>query len=413
MTRTAPARATAGFTLIELAVSLLVSSLVIAAAVALLVSQQRIFQTSSSDRGLQETARVALGEIGESLRMAGFGVDPGLAFDFGLADNIAMRQAPLIPGVAVRNPGYQCGAPVTCRDQNPDEIVFVARDPFFGHALTAVAGANSISIAGPLGAPLYKGQILQLMCSGGTMLWAYVSVGAYVAPSAAATVAITLLPSAGNALDFPTQNSAISDGCFSDGTARVTKVDRYRYFVQTYDAAGNVVAAQTPGSRPYLVLEQGLTDQNGVALQFLLSPDVEDLQFAYVFSKSATSALQLVGATEGTALAADAASIDLAPAAGVPGYGTSQGDASQTTQHPANIRAVRVSVVVRSATADIAVLDREVPAAGNRPAFDGLPNHRRLLFETTVAVPNLDARYPYFPTYSSNSGADNLNVGGG
>jgi type IV pilus assembly protein PilW len=409
-----PARLPAGFTLIELVVSLLVSAIVIAAAVSLLVGQQRIFQTSSSDRGLQETARVAMGEIGDNLRMAGFGVDPGLAFDFGLADNLTMKQAPVLAGVTVKNPGYRCvGGPVVCRDQGPDEIVFVARDPYFGHRLSSVPGSNSIVISGPLNVPLYKGQILQLLCSSGTMLWAYVTVGAYVPSSAAATVAVPLLAAGGGALDFPTQNAVTSDACFSDGTALVTKVDRYHYFLQSYDAAGNVVVAQSVGSRPYLVLEQGLTDQNNAPIQALLSPDVEDLQFAYLFPRSVTTALQLVGATPGVALAAGAAGVDLAPAAGVPGYGSSPGDASASTQHPANIRAVRISLVVRSATADIKLPDTQVPAAGNRAAFTGLPGYRRLVFETTVAVPNLDARYPYFPSYSSNGGADNLNVGGG
>ncbi len=406
--RTTP-RASRAFSLVELMVALAVSSTVIIGAVSLLVGQQRAYRAGASDRGLQETARVALEEIGGSLRMAGFGVDPPLAFDFGAADNITMRQAPRIAGQTVKNSGFKCANPVACRDRidRADEIVFYSRDPAFGHLITAVGGTTSITISGPLRVPLYAGQVLLAMCTTGNMLWAYVTVGAYV-PASPNPAVVTLAGGAG--LSFPLQNDALSDGCFGSGIAPVVKIDRYRYYVDTFDGAGNSLPAETPGSRPFLMLDQGLTDESGNAILQAIAPDVEDLQFEYMFP---AGAVPRVGSTPNAVIAAGAAGIDLAPATGAPGYGTSVVDPSRANQHPANIRAVRVSLVARSADTDPAVRDQTVPVASNRPGLPGLPNYRRMLFETTIAVQNMDARAPYFPTYTSNGGADNLNIGGG
>jgi type IV pilus assembly protein PilW len=400
-----------GFTLIELMISLLVSTMVVAAAVALLIGQQRLFQTSSGDRALQDTARVALGELNDAIRMAGYGVDPGLTFDFGQRANVVMTQAPLVAGVSVRDLGYQCATDVACRDKvdGSDEIVFYARDPFFGHRVTGVTGTSAISIAGPLNIPLYKGQVLQLMCTSGAMLWAYVTVDQYVAISGGlGNVAVTLSAGGASALDFPKQNAAIADGCFGDGTALAAKVDRFRYYVETRNAAGGVVAAETAGSRPFLMLDQGLTDENGVASVKPVAPDIEDVQFSYLFPNAAPT---LVGETAGAVIASGPTGIDLGAAG--PGYGTSMTDASRLTHQAANIRGVRVFVVVRSPTADLTVATAVVPAAANRPALPGLAGYRRLLISTTVALPNLDSRAPFIPTYSSNGGVDNYNLGGG
>jgi type IV pilus assembly protein PilW len=422
MTSTRAPGAPRGFTLIELMIASTISILVIGGGVALMLSQQRMYQRSAGERGLQETARIALGELSTTLRMAGFGVDPPLVLDFGFADNLTMTQAPRIAGVNVRTTAprsYLCNTPVSCRDSiaGPDEIVFYSRSPIFAHALTSVASATSISISGPLNTPLYAGQILQLTCTSGNMYWGYVTVGAFVDRTAAVgPVAVTLSPGAGgNQLDFPFQQGLLGDAnfseCFASGAAMVTKVDRYRYFVANYDAAGAVQPALTPGTRPCLMLDQGLSDaSNAPAQPMLVAPDVEDLQLGYLYP---IGAVQLVGFTPNTAIAVGAGGIDLAPGTGSPGFSTPLGDPARLNQHPANIRAVRVSVVVRSSAPDPNIPDTVIPAAGNRPELPGLPNFSRMRFDTTVMLPNLDSRSPYFPVLSSNNGVDLLNVGGG
>jgi hypothetical protein len=100
-----------------------------------------------------------------------------------------------------------------------------------------------------------------------------------------------------------------------------------------------------------------------------------------------------------------------------PSFGEQPSAAARRTRHPGNVGAVRVGVVVRSTTADAerfqAAADRTLPATGNRSAMLGPAGHRRLLVETTTAVRNTASAAPFFPTYSTNGGADRQNVGGG
>ena len=407
-----------GFTLVELVVALGIGAVVVMGAVALLIGQQRAFQTGAADRALQEAGRVAIESLTSNLRMAGFGIDPALAFDFGAEEDVPMARAP--EGTAVSTPGFQCGTAVSCRDKvdGPDEIVFLQRNPYFAYPLAVgYSGGTTLTLTGPLRTPLRAGQILQVICFTGNMYWAYVQVASDVDPSAAAQVPVTITGASGT--DFPQQNALLADACFNSAApqgstaatvadaAKVYKVDRYRYFVQSYDDQGNVQPWGTAGARPYLMLDRGLGAVEVVA------PDVEDLQLSYAFPASAP-ALQAIGATASTAIAAGPEGIDVAPEAGIPTYGDDANAPSRLTQHPANIRAVRVGVVVRSAEFDPTLSnagDRVIPAAGNRPDVTGPAGFRRLLIETTTAVRNLDARAPFFPVYSA--GGDQFNVGGG
>jgi type IV pilus assembly protein PilW len=417
--------APAGFTLVELLVSLVISAIVIAGALALLTSQQHTFQRSSTERAMQENARVALESITGNLRLAGYGLEPALSFDFGAIPNVVLDRAP--PGAVASVAGYQCPAAVNCRDSiaGPDEVVFHYRSPSFMRPLSAGpvgATPGSISMWGPLNQPLHAGQLLQVACFSGGMYWALVTVGAEVAADpAAVTVNVPLLPN-DPAGAFGRQNSFLADTCFQavappgspavvvQPAAKVFLVERFRYFVQTYDPGGNVVAWGTPGCRPYLMLDQGLADAAGNPLLQMVAPDVEDFQVSYVFPRSAAP---VVGAAAGVAITADAAGIDLAPAVAPPQYSDPATAPSRATHFPSNIGAVRVSLVVRSAEADTTINDPAiVPVTGNRPDVAGPPNYRRARFDTSAATPNLDVRAPFFPSYSAGA-ADHLNVGGG
>jgi hypothetical protein len=396
-------------------IALAISSIVIAGAIALLNAQERIYRTSAGTRALQESARIALGELSFALRRAGYGVDPGFALDFG-ATQALQAQAPTLVegGISVATNPYLCPNPVACRDRidGPDEIVFYARDPLFGHQLLAVPSANSITLAGPVNNPLYAGQILQLICMTDRMYWVYVEVGSYV-PANIGNMPVPLRSSA--AFAFPNENGGTLDpslpvGCFTSGSAWVSKVDRFRYHVQNYDPAGQPVGAFTVGARPYLMLDQGLVTQDNVPIETVIAQDVEDVQFEYLYTLQRPSQA-LVGGARGTAIAVGAGpdGIDLGAASS--GYGIEQGDPRRRTWHPSNIRAVRVSVVIRTPTQDRTIQDAIVPATGNRPDIAGPLGYRRLRFETTVQVPNLDARKPYYPFHSQVAG-DHLNVGG-
>jgi hypothetical protein len=190
-------------------------------------------------------------------------------------------------------------------------------------------------------------------------------------------------------------------------------VDQFRYYVARYDGSGNIVTDTTGTARPFLMLDQGLLN-DGTTIQNVVAPDVEDLQLAYIFPNS-QPANRLIGATASTQIGASDSGIDVDPDPTngfPPAFSDETGAVSRLTQHPANIRAVAVSIVARSPQADPRVFDSTIPAAGNRPATAGPVGFRRQLFETTAATRNLDTRGPYFPSYSTNA-SDQLNVGGG
>ncbi|HTP52586.1 MAG TPA: PilW family protein [Anaeromyxobacteraceae bacterium] len=420
-----PFRPARGFTLVELLIGVVVATLTMAAAITLLIAQKRAFQGSSADRAEQEAGRMALEHISDNLRQAAYGIEPPMVFDFGYMANVPMDRAPAggVPvnfgGDASGKSGFPCATPVTCRDSivQPDELAFQYRDPYFNRPLAA-ATPNSLTIsllnpitaaAQPLTQPIPAGQVLQVVCYSGDMVWAYVTVSQTVNPAAGATVTIPL--QAGSNLDYPHQNQTLTDTCFNSGQAAVFKVNRFHYFVQSYDVNGNVVPWETPGSRPYLMLDQGLLDANNNAVLNVVAPDVEDLQVSYVVPLAAAGA-QLLGSTPNVQLTNSAGGIDLAPALGPPVYSTPSLSPLRATGYPANIRAVGVTLVVRSPNPDPNSSDPTVPAAGNRPvSLNGQPGYRRMLFETSVAVPNMASAAPYFPAIGN--GADQLNVGGG
>jgi type IV pilus assembly protein PilW len=412
-----------GLTLIELVIGLALSSMVIVAGTTMLLSQQKAFRASTGQRSSQEAGRLALDELARSLRSAGYGMDSPLTFDFGDMPNVP-RSALGIYGRGFTQ-GYACGngGPVRCRDRTdgPDEVVFYSRDPLFSRALVDATTAQ-LTVLGELRQPLYAGQILQVMCRLDPMTRGYVTVSQGVAATAAAvpdlTKKVVIQLRAGvkglNVPAFPNENDVLTDACFTAGAAVVAKVDRYRYYVQSYDEAGNKVAIGTPGSRPYLMLDQGLKDQNGNDILLPVAADVEDLQLSYLYPPAAAGGgARLVGARQGTSAADEAFPITVGVAP--PAMAAPSDSAARTTGNPANIQGVQVSVVVRTPEPDVEKTQASwtvIPAAGNRPDLVGIQGFRRGLFETTVTVRNMQAA-DFTYTVVDPAGLPGVNLGGG
>ncbi len=420
-------RTSRGFTLLELAIGIGLSAIVIAAAMTLLIQQQRSYTVSATDRAHQEAGQAALREIGYRLRMAGYGVDPNLTFDFGPQALPAPRTgAPTNAVVFDARSTYRCATAVTCRDRTgeSDEIVFLGRNPLFSRTVTSF-DSSTLVFRGGLTRPIYRGQILQVACLGGSQARGYVTAASTVLPTAPVPdpgelVRVTLQPAAmaGPARVFPFENAVSTDPCWGLTAAGeapvVTQVIRYRFYVEWFSPAGQVVAAQTPEARPYLMLDQGLFDEFGLAINLPVAPDVEDLQISYYFPPPAAGlANRLVGAEVGTSAAAEAFPLSVAVAA--PAYLDAPDAPSRQTGHPANILAVRMAVVIRSAEKDLSAAtlpDRTLPALGNRPPTVGLSNYRRTLFENTVLIRNLrSTAFPYPQVDPAR--VDGFNVGGG
>ena len=410
-----------GFSLMELAVALGVSAVVIAGALTILIGQQRTFKGTAGDRAAQEAGRLALERLTSELRQAGYGLDPGMAFDFGAAES-PQSTAILQPGVGtVRFGGYLCDAPVACRDKvdAPDEIVFHFRNPVFGkdvQTATHLPSEGELWLKGPLNAPIRPGQILQVVCYSGTLTWAYVTVNELVPATADPEFKVSLAAPSGFESDFPAQNKFFTmDGCFA-GEVRAFKIERRRYFIDTYSETGQRVAWGTAGARSYLMVDEGLLDEKGEPIHEVVAQDVEDLQFAYLFPL-APHPTQVRGDAEGVALKNEAAGIDLAPVTipSIPTYFVPSRDVSRATSHPSNARAVLVAVVVQQPADDQAVVDPELPLLLNRAAIQRVASRRRSVFQTTVTVPNLESRGPTYPTYGKPGVAIDkpLNHGGG
>lgn len=334
-----PMRTPRGFTLLELTVTLAVSSFALALVLMTFQSQQRAFEAIEVGRAGQEIARDATLTLERTLRRAGFGIDPRVAFD--------MRT-------------FKC-ASVPCRDKTDgsDELVFVARtaryriDPTGGTCTDAngcpqgqawrasSVTATSLVLKGRAGDRFRRGQLLQLLCPGSTintMATVSVTTGALAADGLIAVNLTTAV--AGD----PYQSNVFTDACYSSGAVTVFAVDRFRYYV---DASYGV---------PYLMLDTGVDQSanNVIGAEDLIpiARGVEDLQVAYVLNDSPNFTAPdngtdwVVGNTSGTVEEPDPT------IANPPDYQTIDEDARRYTRHPANIRAVRVSLGVRSLRPD-------------------------------------------------------------
>jgi len=222
-----------------------------------------------------------------------------------------------------------------------------------------------------------------------------------------------VVPLVAGASDFPHQTAFLTDTCFLSDTIAV-KVDRFRYHVAAFDDAGNEVAWGTVGARPWLMLDTGTFDADGALVDVPIAPDVEDLQAVYLFPPDdALEINRLVGADEGVLASAEAFPLTVATAP--PRYDAAPDHPSRQTGNPTNIQAVRVSIVVRNPEPDITYAsdaERTLPAAGNRPDLLGPANYRRMRFESTVVVYNMQSRYLAYPMVNA-AGGRGFNVGGG
>ncbi len=348
-----------GVTLVELMVALAITAVVTAGIVTVVNSQQRAYYDGHRQRAAQSSARAAMQFMEQELVQAGYGLDAPLAFDF---DRYA-GPCPTAMGTCPRD-----------ATANSDEIVFYYRNPRYwvpdvyttdprGNAwrITA-ADVTQITVNARAGDVFPKGQIVQAVCPSGSR-YAYATVSDTTTAGAAGALSLPLTPPQE---DDPYQRpDAIDNVCFTGGQARLFLVERRRFHVRPVTTGGGTV--------PYLVMDTGV-DANGdgtvdASDEVVLAEGVEVLQVAYVMTSTALAprgsvagtavsmARGATGATSGTALTL------LSFPGVVPAgqsiykptsfYGYTVGpppNAARLTDHQANIRAVRIAIVARSAT---------------------------------------------------------------
>ncbi len=440
-----------GVTLVELLVALVVTSVVIVGVVATVASQQQVYYNGHQMRTAQMNARGALLFMEQRIAMAGFGMDPALAFDFGWYGN--PNGAPGVEG-GFPSPSLCPAAMGACpRDatNNADEIVFYERNsnyswPSGGNPVgrawqaTALVG-DTLTLQARVGDRFAAGQILLAVCDTDGNSYAYVTVSVTNPPGPGAVVAangplqLNLFNSIA-ASPFRRQDAATSaapPGVASGSCPliRVFQIDRYRFHIRPVavdNFQGTVVYV------PYLMLDQGI-DVTGDSVvddqdELFVAEGIELIQFAYVFESAAvptagdggaaiTLTPEAVGAQGNvTPNRITTTVFPLAPPTQGRGiyfpsswYPQSMSSALRQTNNQGNIAAVKIALVARSPDRDtrarttlsvvspFTLLDY-APAAGlpvwiyqnwNR-GVPGDDAYQRLQIETSVPVPNMAVR---------------------
>lgn len=375
----------AGFTLLELLIGLVVTSIVMLGVAAVVIGQSQNYEQSLRTREANANARAGLATVERFLRRAGYGVHPRNAFHFGGTRDSATA---------------------------PDELVFYARDPAFARRVTATVSGAGVTVTSAIAFPkLYKGQVMQLICPNGRTVTVQVK-------TTTAGDAATSLETEDATSVFPRETP---EGCHTQTGAAaplLAKVDKFRFFVADIDDG--------TGVRPYLFLDHGLDVSGGrvaaeprdatpgdgtvdpslgsMADLIPVAAGVEDFQVAYVMNQDPANAAGpdavntnwIVGDAVGTVEAPN-------PALVSPDWDTAYTHANRYTLHPANIRGVRVSIVVRSRRA--ATAGERRPALENRPAATATDGFYRQILQTHVQPLNLLSRSTFVPPPGNTGGS--------
>lgn len=384
-------RSARGFSLIELFLSMAILAAVVAGISGVLIKQSQASVVQASQRDLEQSGRLALQELSHAVRLAGYGIDPTMAFDFA-------RFGCSTPG-----------SPSTCngsgRDRNdgPDELVVASRDPMFSRRVTAVGGAGpwTLTLDAPLTSTLESGQLMELLCERAEKV-SYLAVDSAAAPVVGGgpqLVSVRALTAADGF--FPTV--APTDSCFSSGVAVL--VERTRYYV-----------ANDPFGVPGLWRDRG----RGASL---LIRGIEDIQFSYdigsppagsPFAVGGPSAVSAPGCTDGSGNATWSFGACLG-STGAPSHGSAAPDwlndtydsRNRYTGNPANIRRVGIAVVARATSASPDGSGDGVPALFNRPARARDRFHRSVLTVSEKPVNLLSRAYllpPILPGTTNRGG---------
>lgn len=390
-------RAARGFTLLELLTSAVVTVIVLAAIATTFLGVQRTYQIQAQVKAAIEGTRASSTFLSRELKLAGYGLEPQHAFDFVAAG---------LPGATKSNspgPGF-----VT------DDLAFRYRDPAYlrrgaldpaGTTLTLAAGTS-------FGIALRSGQALLIACRGAQQYL----VAATTGPAAATANSVSIGPRGSPFLGPLATAHPCLKGVTGVDAAYVMLLRERR--IRIVDLSG----------RPFLVVfhNLGVPDPT-VNLDFdPIAADVESFQLAYVMNRPIPGGAWVAtvevdtNSTPPNWVLGDAGSaageVIPNPAALGPTYEMGYDSPERYTAHPANIRAVRATVVARSlrrlsGTEIRGVLPMDVedftPVA---PVADGL---YRTALSTTVRVPNLSSRSFFTPAIAETAGDDPaLNVGG-
>ncbi|NPC86301.1 prepilin-type cleavage/methylation domain-containing protein, partial [Pyxidicoccus fallax] len=147
-----------GFTLLEVLIGTAVSTGVLLAVAATVIGVNEVFQAHNLSKQTVEGSRVGMDYLKRTLRLAGYGLDPALAFDFGTAG---------LPANTKDNHSVDLttwGTFVT------DDLAFRYRDPMYARrgSLGTDGPPYTLTLQGStLGQDMRQGQTLLVACQGG------------------------------------------------------------------------------------------------------------------------------------------------------------------------------------------------------------------------------------------------------
>src|SRR5262249_35609370 len=290
-----------GVTLLELLVTTVILAILMGAATGVLLAQNSTFMRQSGTREAREQALLALDKLRESIRMAGFGIDPQLAFDFDFYNCKLGNSAGNI------TQSTKCQNLKRDSTSDADELVLYYRNPSYNTSATtgcpgsanllgntwrvvsANAAAPSVTLTLHPNDFIHRGRVLQIACQDAST-YAYVTVSAPASAAACSDVTVNLETNiivngpTGAVLSPYSRGDLLNATCFNSGQARAFLVERAHFFIHQ-DLANPL------RPRPYLMLDSGLdlagpggTAPDGVLDDNDLIPvasDIEDFQVAY------------------------------------------------------------------------------------------------------------------------------------
>lgn len=381
-----------GFTLIELMVSAAITLTILAAVATTFIGVQGAYQSEAQVKGAVENGRTALSYLERTIGLAGYGLPPAQAFDFDV-----------VGGFAKDNTTDATVGFLT------DDLAVRFRDPQYLRRGTLDGTTIQLETGSTFGVAFKSGQGLVVACTGGRS-YALVRTAAS-ALATASTVQTTTTPV------FVPPNVSTADRCFKETG------DRMPFVMVMHERRFRIVSL---GGRPFLVVFHNLNAPDPASNTDFepLASDVEQFQVAYGMNRptSVTSccttntAIDSAGNSNWMLLDASG---DPAPVeATLPDYSTPYNDALRFNTNGANIRSVRVSLVMRStaAKAERRKIDRErlenAPSTWTATAVpDGF---YRYTLRSTVRTPNMTSRSFFTPPIRlAGNDDDELNYTGG
>ena len=393
-----------GFTLAELLVGLAVTSIVMTAVVAIFIGVQRSYQAETEVKLMTENGRGAMLFIERVLPLAGYGVDPRVAFDIGTPPSGARDN------VDVQGVTFNPNTPVMTGPANTvvtDDLAFRFRDPAFLRAGRIDTSNTTVTVDTALGVALPVGKLLMVGCRGGVDYQMVRVQTAAAATATSVTVAAAGAPFITNAAPCLQGTGAASPWVFlvQEHRLRIVKL----------------------GGRPWLVSFRNLTASvTDLTLDNFdpIAPDVEVFQVAFGINRArpgltcCTTAPDATGNSDfivGDALTETFFTPPTGVLSSLPDFRSGYDAPERYTGHPANIRSVHVAMVLRSS--------RALPDGRRDFRSDDLFNwdaptlvrdgFKRTLFHTALNTPNLMSRSGFGPALSSTTDTRDLNHWGG